>query len=111
MGSRSLMIDLGMPCSLITPSTNLSATPFAVNGWDKVKKWVNLLNLSTTTKIVSLPWEVGNPSTKSRVISSQTWQGMGKGCRSPIRESVSVFIFWHTLQRLTFSWTAWCILG
>jgi hypothetical protein len=32
------MIDLGMPCSLITPSTNLSATPFALNGWDKVKK-------------------------------------------------------------------------
>jgi len=64
------MIDLGMPCNLITPSRNLSATPFIVNGWDKVKKWANLLNLSTTIKIVSLPWEVGNPSTKSKVISS-----------------------------------------
>ena len=72
MGSRSLMIDLGMPCNLITPSTNLSATPFTVNGWDEVKKWAKLLNLSTTTKIVSLSWEVGNPLTKSRVISSQT---------------------------------------
>jgi hypothetical protein len=52
---------------------------FAINGWDKVKKCANLLNMSMTTKIVSLPWEVSNPSTNSRVISSQTWYGMDKG--------------------------------
>jgi hypothetical protein len=39
---------------------------------ERAKKCVDLLNLSTTTRIEVLPLEGGRPSMKSRVISSQT---------------------------------------
>jgi len=38
MGSQSLTMDLGIPWSLIMPSTNFTATVFAVDGWRKVRK-------------------------------------------------------------------------
>lgn len=41
-----------------------------------------LLNLSTNTKTTSIPTDLRSPSTKSMDTSSQTWEGMGRGCNN-----------------------------
>jgi len=52
-------------------------------------KWAYLLNLSTTTKMMFFPLELGKPSTKSILMSTKGAWGMGRG--------------WSRLGVLTFS--------
>lgn len=47
----------------------------AENGCLRHKKWPYSVSLSTTTRMVSKPLDLGNPSTKSRLMSSHTWLG------------------------------------
>jgi hypothetical protein len=53
-------------------------------GWLIGVKWPYFDNLSTTTNMVVLPLEVGNPSMKSIEMSVQIASGMGKGYNSPL---------------------------
>jgi hypothetical protein len=46
-------------------------------------KWLNLLNLSTTTMIQLACPDVGKPSMKSIEITSQEFAGTGKGESNP----------------------------
>lgn len=62
---------------------NISATKFAMNGIDMGMKWLALLNLSTTTRIVDFPDDSGRWVIKSIVSSSQMAVGVGIGCSSP----------------------------
>lgn len=71
-GSRTLTMDLGMLCSLRTPSINFSAILLVVKGWVKVRKWADLLSLLMTTMMIFLPCEMGNLLIKSSVMLSHT---------------------------------------
>ena len=48
--------------------------------------------------ILSLPLYFGNPSTKSIVMCSHAWLGMGIDCKSPAGDRVDVFCLWRTPQ-------------
>ena len=111
MRSLSLKTNCGIPCSFTMPSTNFSTTTFVVNGWDKGKKCVYLLRRSTITIMVFRPWKDGNPSMKSVVISSHTWQGIGSGWRSPAKERLLVLFIWQTSQDWTYSLIVRCMEG
>ena len=86
--SRSKTMERGMPWSLTTSRTKAAATVIAVKGCLSPIKWAYLLNLSTTTKMVSLPSDFGNPSMKSKDISYQTCCGIDRGCNRPLRDKV-----------------------
>ena len=86
--SRSDTMERGMPWSLTTSWTKAAATVTAVKGCPSHIKGAYLLNLSTTTKMVSQPSDFGNPSMKSKNISSQTCCGIGRGCSRPLRDKV-----------------------
>ena len=62
------------------------------------RKWAYFDSLSTTTKIVVLQLESGNPSMKSIEISSQIWERMGRGCNNPIEAKFSCLCHWHVLH-------------
>lgn len=61
-------------------------------------KWAYLLSLSTTTIIESRPLEQGNASTKSSVISSQTWAARGIGCNRPVGLVAKCLFLWQTVH-------------
>jgi hypothetical protein len=63
--SLSLTMVLGKPCSLKISLKNKSATCVALKSLAMEKKCANLVNLSTTTKIQSLPYALGNLVMKS----------------------------------------------
>ena len=76
---------LGMPCNLTTwwknKSVTLEASCFLLHGI----KCAILENLSTTTKIESLPiWVLGNHNTKSMLMPYQGAIGIGKGSYNPL---------------------------
>lgn len=68
---------------------NRAATILAVKGCDRKRKWQYLLNLSTTTRMVSNPLEEGRPTMKSKEMSSQSRLGIGRGCNRPAGAKVS----------------------
>src|SRR6266542_3184445 len=70
-----------------------------------------LENLSTTTKMLSLPFLVlGNPKTKSIEISSQGTLGTGRGMYKPCGLSRDLAC-WHVVQRATKRSTSSLIFG
>lgn len=81
--SRSEIIEPGKPCKRTTYWMNLATTVLAENGCLRAKKWPYLLKRSTTTKIVSQPSDLGNPSIKSIVMSSHIRAGTSNGWSSP----------------------------
>ena len=71
---------------------NTEATLVAVKGWDKGKKCTYFMSLSTTKKTTSYPMDLGRPSTKSILISTQGLTGMGSSCNNPTGFYVSTLI-------------------
>src|SRR6266540_6137607 len=70
-----------------------------------------LENLSTTTKMLSLPFLVlGNPKIKSIEISSQGTLGTGRGMYKPCGLSRDLAC-WHVVQRATKRSTSHLIFG
>lgn len=51
------MIEDGKPCNLDISFKNVDATIATVNECFKVKKWAYFDKQSTTTKMVSTPWD------------------------------------------------------
>jgi hypothetical protein len=82
MLSMSLTMVLGKPCSMKTSPKNKSATSAALKSVAMEKKYANLVNLFTTTKIQSLPCALGNPVMKSIDTLSHLCSGMGSGCNN-----------------------------
>ena len=81
--SRSVTITVGRPCNLNIFSKNEVITSRTVNGWLKVKKLAYLVNLSTTTNMTSLLFDLGSPSTKSMEMCVQAIFGTGRGANNP----------------------------
>ena len=77
--SLSLMMVLGRPCSLNTSLKNNSATCVALKSVAMGKKCENFVNLSTTMKIQSFPYALGNPVMKSMDMLSHLCSRIGKG--------------------------------
>ena len=80
--SLSLTMVLGKPCSLNISLKNKYATFAALKSMEMEKKCANLVNLSTTTKIQSLSYALGNPVMKSIEMLSHLCSGMGRGCNN-----------------------------
>lgn len=110
MTSQSDKIDQCIPLNLTTSLQKTEATDFAVKGCVR-RKWLYLLNLSTTAKIVSKPPDLGRPTTKSKDISSQTRVGIGSGCRRPAGARDSYLFCWQTKQVCTYRFTSCFIWG
>jgi len=106
--SLSLTKVLGTPCNLKTLSKYAWATVTAKKGWHRWVKWAYLLSLSTTTKTVSLPVDLGNPSTKSKETSTQTARGIGSGYNNPPEADTSDLYCWQVLQALIKFLTSLC---
>ena len=58
----------------------------------KGKKCANLVNLSTTTKMVSFPYALGNPPMKSIDMSDHTSVGIGRGWSNSAGAKVSALL-------------------
>ena len=52
-----------------------------------------LLNLSTTIKITSFPFDLGSPSIKSILMSIKGAVGTGRGCNSPVDLTFSALFY------------------
>lgn len=65
---------------------NFLATFFNVNESYKAKKWLYFVNLSTTTKMVSMLAVFGNSNMKSIETSSHTLVGIGKSCNNIVEK-------------------------
>jgi len=57
-----------------------------------------LLNLSTTTKIASYPFELDSLTMKSILIYSHITSGIGKGCNKPCGEHAWFLFLWQITQ-------------
>lgn len=77
--SLSETIDLGKPWSFTMLLKNSLRTKLAVKGCVRGMKWMYLVKWSTTTIIVSLPFDLGTALMKSTLMSSQAWLGISKG--------------------------------
>ena len=69
-------------------------------------KWLYLMNLSTTTSMQFLRWELGGPSTKSREMICQAEKGTGNGSNRRGYLEWSGFAWWHTWLEETNFWTS-----
>jgi hypothetical protein len=98
--SSSLTMVLGKPCSLKTSLKNKSVTCAALHFVVMEKKCANLVNLSTTTKIQSLPCALGNPVMKSMDMLSNLCSGMGSGCNNPAGGVCSSLFPWQVVHYL-----------
>jgi len=59
-------------------------------------KWPYFVSLSTTTKIIDFPHDMGKPSMKFIETSTQTLVGLNKGYSRPEGIVVFVLCLWHT---------------
>ncbi len=82
-GPRSDTTSWGKPCNLKTCCSTISAVCGAEGSFGKGISWQAFENLSTTTKIPLLPWEVGRPITKSIEICDHGRAGTGRGSSRP----------------------------
>ena len=80
----SEMMERGIPCNQTT----------------------SLVNFATITMIMSIPPDLGNPSTKSIDRSSHTCWGIRSGWRSPVGASAEVLNCWHRAH-----WLTWCLMS
>src|ERR1700731_4124075 len=96
MGSLSLTIIFGFPCSFLIVSINAVETVLALNGCVNAQKCAYLVSLSTTTMMTLFPSNLGKPVIKSIETSSQCWLGMDKGCNRPWVLIVSTLFCWKT---------------
>jgi hypothetical protein len=99
--SLSLIKVLGRPCSLNTSLKNNSATCVALKSMAMGKKCANFINLSTTMKMQSFPYALGNPLMESMDILSQLCSRIGRGYNSHAWCMCSSFFSWHVVHSLT----------
>jgi hypothetical protein len=81
--SLSLTMVLGKLCNLKISLKNSSTTCAPLKSMAMEKKCANFVNLSTTTKIQSFPYVLGNSVMKSMDMLYHLCSGMGKGCSNP----------------------------
>jgi hypothetical protein len=74
------------------------ATVSAVNGWCNGMKWLNLLNLSTTTRMAVAKPDLGRPSTISIETISQEAEGTDRGWSNPGYLDLSGLACWQKEQ-------------
>ena len=96
MGSMSLTIIFGLPCSLWIVSMNVVETVLSLKRWESAQKCVYLFSLSTITMMTLFPSDFGNPVMKSMETSSQHWIGMANGCKRPGVLIFSTWFCWKT---------------
>jgi hypothetical protein len=84
IGSRSLIMESGIPWSLTTVLKIALAADVAIYGCPGVMKWADFENLSTTVRMIDFPLTRGNPLMKSIVTSTQIIDDMPSGCRRPV---------------------------
>jgi hypothetical protein len=99
--SLSPMMVLGRLCSLNTSLKNNLATCAALKSVAMGKKCANFVNLSTTMKMKSFPYALGNPMMKFMDILSHLCSGIGRGCNSPAGCMCSSLFSWHVVHSLT----------
>ena len=111
MASSYDTIVLGIPWSFtISLKNKLAMLEASSTLWHGMKCAI-LENLSTTTKIKSLPLlDLGNPKTKSIETSSQGTLGIGRGVYKPWGLNLD-FTLWHTMHFPTSFSTSQCILS
>ena len=80
---------------------NNLATCEAVYQAKMAKKWAYFVNWSTTTKMQSLPYTMGNPVMKSIEMLSHFSSRMGNDCNNPVRCFNSPLFLWQTTHSLT----------
>lgn len=85
-------MDCGMPCSLKMLSRKSLAKEDVVYKCARGTKCAYLLNLSMKAMITLLPLDVGSPSMKSMLMSTQNWLGMGNGWSNLIGWRVSILL-------------------
>lgn len=68
-------------------------------------KLAYLVNLSTTTRTISLPADLGKASTKSMLMSEKIDLGTGNGCNKPGVDTCSDLFCWQVTHVLTNSLT------
>lgn len=96
MGSQSQIIDCGIPCNFKMFSKKIWAINGATYKCRRGMKCPYLESWSTMTNKVVLPFERGNLSMKFNDILTQTWVGIGKGCRRHADACESTIWCWQT---------------
>lgn len=110
-GSRSLMIDLGIPWCLTTASMNMETTDLAVYECERGTKWIAFDKRSRITRIEVWRSKRGRPSMKSIETSSHNLCGIGNGWSNPLGAKLSDFALWHVSHSVTYLCTVLCIDG
>jgi hypothetical protein len=96
--SLSDTISLGIPCSLNISFMNMLAISIALQVDLTEIKWVDLLNLSTTTMMASFCLvDVGNPVMKSMEMVSHFHSGIVRGCNNLLGCQCSGLTCWHSM--------------
>ena len=97
--SLSDMISLGIPCSLNISFMNMLAISIALQVNLTGIKWVEFLNLSITTMMVSFCLvDVGNLVMKSMEMVSHFHSGIGRGCNNHVGCRCSALTCWHSMH-------------
>ena len=96
MGSLSLTIIFGVPCSFWTVFIKELVIVLTSNGRDSAHKCAYLVILSTTTMMTLFPSEHGKHVIKSIETSVHLWLGMESGCKRPGVLIVSTLFCWQT---------------
>jgi hypothetical protein len=81
--SLSLTMLVGRPCNLKISLKNSLASCVVLKSVAMEKKSENFVNLSTTTKMQSFLYALGNLVMKSMDMLSHLFSEIGKGCSSP----------------------------
>jgi hypothetical protein len=95
--SLSDTISLGIPCSLNISFMNMLAISIALQVNLTGIKWVDFLNLSITTMMVSFCLvDVGNLVMKCMEMVSHFHSGMGRGCNNSVGRRCSALTCCHS---------------
>jgi len=95
--SLSDTISLGIPCSLNISFMNMLAISISIQVNLLGIKWVDFLNLSTTSMMASFCLvDVGNPVMKSTEMVSHFHSRIGRGCNNPVGCQCSNLTYWHS---------------
>ena len=110
-GPRSDTMSLGYPWILKTCVIIISAVSLAEDSLGRAMKCVILEKRSTTVSTVVLPLDTGSPVTKSMEMFAHGLEGIGRGCRIPIREPDDVLFRAQTEHASTYSQTSDLMAG
>ena len=106
IGSRSLTMTLGLPCSFWIFSKKTFSTILAVKGCDNAMRCAYYVRRSTTTMMTLWPLDMGSPMMKSMDTSSHCCLGIDNGCKRPSFLTISPLFLWQTKHSSTKFWTS-----